>query len=475
MFNNRGIMKIIIVILMCFYSFNISASVLKDFNEFCDDLNKLNAESELSAKERMQRSLEYTNRYSQKVINEYTYNDFLVVKQMMKELFDKKEINKIPLLFAPYYNMMQAKKVSEEDKKKIFRSFQCEMNLSSIQASIVLFNSMNSEKISADNFNFDTLRKFEYYYNFNDFISKHDVEKRITPFLCTSEVFLDNSGYICCPEHGYPIPTIFQMHQKFNLGNILKNMKDASSSDEAQRAVEKELLSEVDKVNNIVEEENIDIDPKEFPVIAIMNFKNSSTNKELDALAFGFSDILTTDLISLKCVSIVERSKLNEIMDELKLSQMGVTDSEKAMQIGKLLSVHKIFMGTFTEFFGRLRIDVKAVNVETGKIDDAWQVYGKTEEFFELEKKLVKMIARSLKIKISENNLNSNVNAPRSLEVALIFSKGLDHMKAQRFEQAFDCFVECSKKDPSFLAPLIHTMNMFYFVQIERSLKAKKK
>jgi TolB-like protein len=471
-------MKIVIILtLMFFYSFTLYASPLSDYNEFLNKFNLLNSNKQMSLDERMTQSLKLTQEYYLRAINEYNYNDFLIVKNLMKDLIDKKEFAKVSLLFAPYYNMVNAKNVSKNEALKITKNFFCEMNISSIQSSIILYNSMNSKKINAENFSLEKLKKFEYFYNFNNFVEQNDKEKKIHSILCKLKSYISNKGFVCCPEHGYSFPIIVQLSQKIDMGSLLKELKDNNKLKAELKGnmekIKKGLLKEIDEYKmNILSKVNSN--NKKNPIIAILNFQNNSNNKELDPLVLGFSDILTTDLISLNCVSIVERNRMKSIIDELKLSEMGIVGSEKALELGKLLSVDKIFTGNFTEFFGRLRIDVKAINVRTGKIDDAWQVYGKTEEFFELEKKLVKMIARSLKIKISENTLENIINAPKSLEVALIFSKGLENIKARNFDKAYDCFVECSEKDRSFFAPSIHTLNMFYLLQIKKSLNIQK-
>src|SRR5438552_18577221 len=66
--------------------------------------------------------------------------------------------------------------------------------------------------------------------------------------------------------------------------------------------------------------------------IAISYFDNNSKDKEWDPIQKGLADMLITDLSQLKSVEIVEREKLNAILDELKLQKSKYIDPSTAVK-----------------------------------------------------------------------------------------------------------------------------------------------
>src|SRR3954465_11326314 len=76
------------------------------------------------------------------------------------------------------------------------------------------------------------------------------------------------------------------------------------------------------------------------PVIAILAFDNNSIGKDakdFDGIGKGVMDLLITDLASSSKVRVVARERVQQILDEQKLSKSGAIDAETAVKVGKLL------------------------------------------------------------------------------------------------------------------------------------------
>src|SRR5687768_16401371 len=71
--------------------------------------------------------------------------------------------------------------------------------------------------------------------------------------------------------------------------------------------------------------------------IAVMPFRFSGADSSLIPLERGFAELLATDLSRVKALTVVERSRLQAILDEIKLSQTGAVDSTTAVRAGKLI------------------------------------------------------------------------------------------------------------------------------------------
>lgn len=125
--------------------------------------------------------------------------------------------------------------------------------------------------------------------------------------------------------------------------------------------------------------------------LAILYFENnSSTHKdELAPLSKGLCDMMIGDIMADSRITVIERTRLEEILHELKLTRDKAFDKATTQKIGKLLGVEYLVLGAYFDLLGKIRIDARIVKVETGEIIAATGMTGKEDEFDLLEHKLV--------------------------------------------------------------------------------------
>lgn len=121
--------------------------------------------------------------------------------------------------------------------------------------------------------------------------------------------------------------------------------------------------------------------------LAVLYFDNQG-NPPLEPLKVGLAQMLITDLREIPGVDVVERSRIQEVLDEIELGHSGKVDEVTAARIGKLVGARWMVMGGFFELGGTLRIDARLVEVETGKIVFASGVNDASHQFMGLEKRL---------------------------------------------------------------------------------------
>ena len=120
-------------------------------------------------------------------------------------------------------------------------------------------------------------------------------------------------------------------------------------------------------------------------VVVVMDFDTKVPGQGWQ-VGHGASDMLITALVKSKKYDVYERDKLNAIMREQKLQMSGAVDMSTAVQMGKLVGAKYIITGAVTEYgmarsgahgggwfdVGKKRyratVDVRAVNVQTGRI-----------------------------------------------------------------------------------------------------------
>ncbi len=101
-------------------------------------------------------------------------------------------------------------------------------------------------------------------------------------------------------------------------------------------------------------------------VVAVSPFANAGDSAS-DNLGFFISEYVTTALTGLPAVTVVERKRLFEIINEQKIQLSGLTESGGA-QVGALLNADHILSGSFFADDERLFMSCRLVHVETGAI-----------------------------------------------------------------------------------------------------------
>jgi TolB-like protein len=114
--------------------------------------------------------------------------------------------------------------------------------------------------------------------------------------------------------------------------------------------------------------------------VAIMDFQNLSQQPEHDYLQRAIPELLLTDLALSKKLTLVERTRLQEVMKELKLSLSGAIDSTTALKIGQLAGAQALILGSIIKAGNTFRIDVRLTDVTTGKITLAEKIQWTSED-----------------------------------------------------------------------------------------------
>ena len=145
-------------------------------------------------------------------------------------------------------------------------------------------------------------------------------------------------------------------------------------------------------------------DPK---TVAVLYFENNSIvdKDKLDPLKKGLADMMITEMSKIKGIKVVERQRIQSIIEELNLNETDMVDKSTTQKMGKLLGAKVMLFGGFSNLFNdKLRIDVRLVRTETGETLKAEEETGELDEFLTMLQSLVKKIASDLEVKLSSED-----------------------------------------------------------------------
>lgn len=103
--------------------------------------------------------------------------------------------------------------------------------------------------------------------------------------------------------------------------------------------------------------------------VAVLNFQNNSGLFNLDLLEKNVPEMLQTELSRPGSgLLVVERQKLEMILQEQALGQTGVIDQQTAQAVGQLAGAQYLLTGEISMAGARLRIDCHILKVATGQV-----------------------------------------------------------------------------------------------------------
>lgn len=111
-------------------------------------------------------------------------------------------------------------------------------------------------------------------------------------------------------------------------------------------------------------------------VVAVLPFIDKSEDPGLADIGPTMADIVTLRLTEAGGLRLVERQRLDAVLNEMFLGATGVLDPTTAARVGRILGASRMVMGSVARFGGESILTLRIVAVETGEI-----VGGETEKF----------------------------------------------------------------------------------------------
>lgn len=175
-------------------------------------------------------------------------------------------------------------------------------------------------------------------------------------------------------------------------------------------------------------------------------------NKDYAPLSRGFSEMISIDLAKLKEIKVLERVRIQAVLDELKLSQSLAVDQSTAPRVGKLLSAGTIVSGDYdVTNDGDFKINLGSWKVETSQRKSWVNESGSLKDLFTLQKQVVFAFLQENGFNLTQEEKEKIAYIPtQSLDAFLAYSKGLQEEDAGDFNQANDFFRRAVQLDPGF-------------------------
>ena len=120
----------------------------------------------------------------------------------------------------------------------------------------------------------------------------------------------------------------------------------------------------------------------DVPTVAVMDFTSFMMGDGGAAVNLGkaITAMLVTEFSGREGIRVIERAELSEMLREQDLVLSGRVDESSAIEVGKLVGAQYVLHGQVTSIVDNLRMDIRAVDVETSEIVSVLKKSDRTSE-----------------------------------------------------------------------------------------------
>lgn len=152
--------------------------------------------------------------------------------------------------------------------------------------------------------------------------------------------------------------------------------------------------------------------------IAVLPFQNNGDSVN-NYLQRGIADMFTTALSQQKGLTVIERSRVSELLSEMEFSLTGVVNEKSAVELGNLSGANRVVLGSFIQLGSKIRVDARLVDVENGEVVEGTAQSGIAETIEELDN-AVELLSRSIAKRVTSSG-DGPIGDPQKLALLEVF------------------------------------------------------
>ncbi len=189
--------------------------------------------------------------------------------------------------------------------------------------------------------------------------------------------------------------------------------------------------------------------------IAVMPFQYVGSDSAIRPLERGLAALVVTDLSRVGQLRVVERARLQALLDELGLAHSDRLDPATGARSGRLVRAAEVVQGQFSSGpDSRLRIDASVVRAADAEVAATGSNADKLQALFDIEKGVVFQLLDRLGITLTPGERTAISERPtHDVTAFLLYSRGLEAADRGDFAAAAASFSAAAARDPGFAAP----------------------
>jgi len=188
-------------------------------------------------------------------------------------------------------------------------------------------------------------------------------------------------------------------------------------------------------------------------VVAVLPMQYQGGDDQYAALGRGLAEMFTTDLANVERLRVVERVRLQALLDELKLAQSEYVDPATAPRVGQLLGAGRLVSGSYlVSGDEQIRLQVTLVDAASGEqTPQVENQRASLNDLFDLQTRVTFSIVDQLDVELTAQERAAIQEVPtQSIQAFLAYSRGLMEEDRGNYGLAAQYFRRAGQIDPNF-------------------------
>ena len=207
-----------------------------------------------------------------------------------------------------------------------------------------------------------------------------------------------------------------------------------------------------DQMEEIAMNEPPDTEVVSPRIVAVFPFVYHGSDDRFAPLSRGLAELVSVDLANVEALRVVERIRLQVILDELELAESMYMDGATAPRVGRMLGAGRLVSGAFN-VIGRenLRLDGSFMEVESSSLFAVDSQSDALRNLFAAEKALVFNLLNEMGIELTPTERQQIEFIPtQNIQAFLAYSRGLEEEDVGAYSLAAGFYRRAAQLDPSF-------------------------
>lgn len=203
----------------------------------------------------------------------------------------------------------------------------------------------------------------------------------------------------------------------------------------------------------VAQETRLSAQPPTPNSVAVFPFRYVGINEELRPLARGLTHLMITDLGKLPRLTLLERERVQALVDELALTDAGRVDPGTGARSGRMLRAARVIQGSVQDVPGKtdVRLDAAVIDATNSNVVATGTGSEQLQQLFALEKQVLFRLLDQMGITVTPSERRALSERPTAdLQAYLAFSRGLEAEDRGDFAGAEAAYGAALARDPNF-------------------------
>jgi TolB-like protein len=195
--------------------------------------------------------------------------------------------------------------------------------------------------------------------------------------------------------------------------------------------------------------------------MAVSDFVVHSENPKYKFMGKGISEMIAVELRKSPKITLVERDKRTELLEEMEIALSDMADPEVQLEVGKLLAADYILFGEIIDLDTQILISLRMIDVETGEVVWNEKLTAKLSKYDYITGYFTKAILDNFDMKASQSTVVKAAKEEEKDEEAVVsFSKAIDYYDKKEKQSAKKELAQAKRIDPSSEAVKIYLQKL---------------